>query len=165
MEIDGFVNHELCSLIIEKYKNDSKTKPNGLTISNYKEWDEINEKLFKIIKTGHTRYINYIDAMFPNVPEKLLTVENYEFRIENHEKGYNWVFPSLKMENNRNILFKFFIHLNDVTEGGETDFLYKKVKPTTGKLVIFPSTWTSLHRGLECKDKYVITGTFYSKAP
>ena len=53
-------------------------------------------------------------------------------------------------------------YLNDVEIGGETDFINFKIKPTTGKLVIFPSTWTYPH----CanipisNDKYIITGWF-----
>jgi hypothetical protein len=56
----------------------------------------------------------------------------------------------------------WMLYLNDVVEGGETEFLYqsKRVKPKTGRLVIWPAGWTHTHRGnppLE-GEKYIITG-------
>jgi len=41
------------------------------------------------------------------------------------------------------------LYLNDVEEGGETEFLYqsKRVKPQQGTMMLFPSTWTHTHRG------------------
>ena len=40
-------------------------------------------------------------------------------------------------------------YLNDVEEGGETEFYHQqlKVKPTRGSLVIFPAYFTHLHKG------------------
>ena len=41
--------------------------------------------------------------------------------------------------------FVFSIYLNDVDEGGETEFLHfsKRVKPKTGRIVIWP-LWFSI---------------------
>ena len=57
--------------------------------------------------------------------------------------------------------FVFSIYLNDVEEGGETEFLHfsKRVKPKTGRIVIWPAAFPYLHRGnppLSGK-KYIIT--------
>jgi hypothetical protein len=54
------------------------------------------------------------------------------------------------------------IFLNDVEEGGETEFLHQslRVKPKKGTLCIFPANFTHLHRGnppLSGK-KYLATG-------
>jgi len=50
-------------------------------------------------------------------------------------------------------------YLNDVEEGGETEFYYQEIsiKPKKGSLVIFPTTWTHLHRGRMpiSNDKYI----------
>jgi hypothetical protein len=52
-------------------------------------------------------------------------------------------------------------YLNDVTEGGETEFFYqqRKVEAKAGRLVIFPSGFTHTHRGnvSRSEDKYIIT--------
>jgi len=56
----------------------------------------------------------------------------------------------------------FILYLNDIEEGGETEFLYqhKRVSPKTGRILIFPSAFTHLHRGNPPLkgDKYIITG-------
>jgi hypothetical protein len=56
--------------------------------------------------------------------------------------------------------------LNDVNEGGETYFIDGKVKPTTGKLLLFPATWTYLHKGdiPRSNSKYIITGWLYNNS-
>ncbi len=54
----------------------------------------------------------------------------------------------------------WLIYLNDVPEGGETDFLYQQasIKPTTGSLVLSPCGFTHTHRGRTpiSNDKYVL---------
>lgn len=58
----------------------------------------------------------------------------------------------------------FMTYLNDLDDGGETEFLYQKlkVKPVKGKTVIFPADWTHTHRGIPSfkQDKYIATGWF-----
>jgi hypothetical protein len=54
------------------------------------------------------------------------------------------------------------IYLNDVEEGGETEWLYqhKRVKPKTGTVCIWPSGFTHTHRGNPplSNEKYITTG-------
>lgn len=58
----------------------------------------------------------------------------------------------------------WMIYLNDVTDGGDTEFLYQhmKVQPKKGTLVIWPAGITHPHRGNPpySNDKYVATGWF-----
>lgn len=53
------------------------------------------------------------------------------------------------------------LYLNDVEEGGETEFLYyhKRVKPKKARLVLFPCEYTHTHRGNPplSNEKYIIT--------
>ena len=53
-------------------------------------------------------------------------------------------------------------YLNDVEEGGETEFLYqsKRVKSKKGRIVICPSGFTHTHRGNPPLkgNKYMING-------
>tara|TARA_R110001592_G_scaffold182774_2_gene426158 strand:+ start:4514 stop:5134 length:621 start_codon:yes stop_codon:yes gene_type:complete len=61
----------------------------------------------------------------------------------------------------------FILYLNNVTEGGETGFLFKedgkddffKVKPEIGKLIIHPASWPYIHKGYMPKsdNKYILT--------
>ena len=57
------------------------------------------------------------------------------------------------------------LYLNDVDEGGETEYLISrrvKVKPEEGKLVFWPAGYTHPHRGNPIYDgyKYIITGWY-----
>jgi hypothetical protein len=56
----------------------------------------------------------------------------------------------------------WMLYLNDVEEGGETEFLYqhKRFKPKTGTLVIWPAGYTHTHRGNPplSNTKYIVTG-------
>lgn len=60
----------------------------------------------------------------------------------------------------RHLVFMTF--LNDVTDGGETEFYYQKVKvkPEKGLTLIWGSDWTFTHRGIPSlsQDKYIATG-------
>ena len=55
-------------------------------------------------------------------------------------------------------------YLNDINEGGGTDFMHQNytVKPKKGKTVIWPSDWTYTHKGQIAPNehKYIITGWF-----
>lgn len=60
----------------------------------------------------------------------------------------------------------FIWYLNDIDIGGETEFWGNvKIIPKRGMLVLFPATWTYIHRGCvpNSDDKYIITGWFCSK--
>jgi len=58
----------------------------------------------------------------------------------------------------------WMIYMNDVTDGGDTEFLYQqiKVQPKAGTLVIWPAGITHPHRGNPpySNEKYVVTGWF-----
>ena len=57
----------------------------------------------------------------------------------------------------------FMWYLNDIDIGGETEFWGNvKIIPKRGMLVLFPATWTHIHRACVpiSDDKYIITGWF-----
>ena len=55
----------------------------------------------------------------------------------------------------------WMVYLNDVDEGGETEFLFQglKIKPERNKGVIWPGGFTHTHRGNKpvSNDKYILT--------
>ena len=57
----------------------------------------------------------------------------------------------------------FFVYLNDVAVGGETEFvsLDLKVSAECGKVLVFPPTWQYRHAGKSpvSNDKYIV-GTY-----
>jgi len=58
----------------------------------------------------------------------------------------------------------FMTYLNDVSDGGETEFYHQKlkVKPEKGLTIIWPADWTFTHRGVvsPSQDKWIITGWY-----
>ena len=60
----------------------------------------------------------------------------------------------------------FMTYLNDIYDGGETEFFYQKIKmkPKKGLTLIWPSAWTHTHKGHLTKEKkYLITGWYKFK--
>ena len=58
----------------------------------------------------------------------------------------------------------YMLYLNDVTDGGGTEFTHQKmlIKAEKGKLVIWPADFTHTHRGVvsPTETKYITTGWF-----
>tara|TARA_B100001939_G_C16694608_1_gene510194 strand:+ start:89 stop:685 length:597 start_codon:yes stop_codon:yes gene_type:complete len=83
--------------------------------------------------------------------QKTLPTEGYHVWHLEHNAGFE----------NEARAFVFSIYLNDVEEGGETEFLHfsKRVKPKTGRIVIWPAAFPYLHRGNPplSGEKYIIT--------
>ena len=83
--------------------------------------------------------------------QKTLPTEGYHVWHVEHGRGFD-------MEPRA---FVFSIYLNDVEEGGETEFLHfsKRVKPKTGRIVIWPAAFPYLHRGNPplSGQKYILT--------
>jgi len=67
---------------------------------------------------------------------------------------------------NRKRELVFMTYLNDVYVGGETEFLFQKIKfqPRKGLTIIWPAGWTHLHRGCPAptEEKLITTGWFES---
>ena len=77
-------------------------------------------------------------------------------------EGYHtWHCENAEMKS-RNRILAFMVYLNDVTEGGETEFLYQKCrfKSERNTLLVWPAQFTHVHRGNPplSNDKYIITG-------
>lgn len=81
------------------------------------------------------------------------------------EGNYNYwhceVYPQANSVDALHRTLLFMYYLNDVDEGGTTDFFYqdKQIKPKKGRMVIAPAYFTHTHRGCTPKsnDKYIIT--------
>jgi len=61
----------------------------------------------------------------------------------------------------------FATYLNDVNEGGETEFIHQKlkIKAEKGLTAIFPVEWTHTHKGIPApkEKKYIVTGWYCYK--
>ena len=83
--------------------------------------------------------------------QKTLPTEGYHVWHVEHGKGFEHLSRA----------FVFSIYLNDVEEGGETEFLHfsKRVQPKTGRIVIWPAGFPYVHRGNPplSGEKYILT--------
>jgi len=73
-----------------------------------------------------------------------------EFRIKRYNVGGKERFDTHVDVNDHpsaRRFLSFFWYLNDVEEGGETVFKDLEIKPSEGKLVIFPPLWMYPHKG------------------
>jgi hypothetical protein len=90
-----------------------------------------------------------------------IQAQKYQAGIGNYNYWHCEVFPQAPLNEplHRTLLFMFY--LNDVAEGGETEFYYqnKAIRPTAGRMVIAPAYFTHTHRGCVPKsnDKYILT--------
>jgi len=96
--------------------------------------------------------------------KKLATHNILEVKIQKTKvgEGYHmWHCENAEMKA-RNRILAFSVYLNDVAEGGETEFLYQKCrfKPERNNMLVWPSQFTHVHRGNPplSNDKYIITG-------
>ncbi len=77
-----------------------------------------------------------------------------------HWHSEHFPHPSDPSQKSLHRVLLWLIYLNDVEEGGETEFFYQqaKIKPAQGSLVLAPCTFTHTHRGSipVSNDKYVL---------
>ncbi|MEL7798164.1 2OG-Fe(II) oxygenase [Idiomarina loihiensis] len=86
-------------------------------------------------------------------------------RYRKGEGNYNYwhceAFPQKGSTEPLHRALLFMYYLNDVDEGGETDFYYQErsLKPKAGQMVIAPAYFTHTHRGRipVSNDKYILT--------
>ena len=174
---DDTLTEEFCEHLIQKFNNDDRrvegkiggppgTGPRvikeikqstDLNISNLEEWKEEDEVLFKSLNTNLEEYSNYVPDCF----RKYIRNESKDtgYQIQRTEPGgfYRWHNDS----NDQCRMVTFLWYLNTIKEDGYTQFCNGlKVQPERGKIMIFPATWTYVHRGYPPKNevKYICTG-------
>jgi|TARA_E500000318_G_scaffold187_1_gene252 hypothetical protein len=176
---DNYITEEECQKAIKLYKNQDKfnktvNRIGGENASILKKqdqqyfangdnidvwWKDLKTMMFNfdIAWNHYLKNVGADDAY--GVPfnfttlkiQKTLPTEGYHVWHIEHGQGYE----------NEARAFVFSIYLNDVKEGGETEFLHfsKRVKPKTGRIVIWPAGFPYVHRGNPplSGEKYILT--------
>ncbi len=168
-EMKNNLPSELCSNIIERFEIDDRKQPgatNGgvnpqmknsldLMISNLPEWEDVVHLLDDRLKRNMMEYQEFLYDVLPN-QFNILDTWHSSYQIQ--KSGYyRWHHDHIT-EYGRDRILTFIWYLNTIEEGGETGFVYKKIKPETGKFIFFPSTWDYVHCGFDAHNKYIITG-------
>lgn len=178
------LSDELCDMIIKYYHISNETY-DGVTHSgldksikdtkdmiipndpsNESHWRYINDKLYESLYSNLLIYLKNIKPeedykIFPTnrLTEGLFMIQKYQ-----KNKGKYIYHNDSSFESTKYRVITYIWYLNDVEEGGETEFCGEyRVKPEKGKLVLFPATWTFPHCGKMpiSHDKYIITGWLY----
>ena len=116
----------------------------------------------------------FLDVFFQKIYPQYVKKFDYINKLERHtiyeikiqktspKEGYHSWHSETGGPHNRNRLLAFTLYLNDVEEGGETEFLYHsiRIKPKKNRLIIWPAAFTHVHRGNPplSNEKYIITG-------
>jgi len=170
---DNFFTNELIQKYIEYYNYGEK---NNLVFfrkeKNLRKDTAITTMgLERAVKYDNHELINNIySQIYPLYVEKfplLNTTDKhtvYEVKIQKTKpsEGYHVWHTELMGKKDQSRLFAFMLYLNDVTEGGETEFLYQKcrVTPVKNRFILWPAGITHMHRGNPplSNDKFVLTG-------
>jgi hypothetical protein len=177
---------ELCQDIITLFES-SPDKSEGMTlggiqkkikdttdliISKSQKWIDIYECLENELKHNIQNYKSLIQEKCGDETYKIIDgkfeitpfmVQRY---IQNEGKytHHNDFMVDYSKKMYRVITYLFY--LNDVIEGGETEFFCGEIKivPKCGKLILFPSSWTFPHCGKMplSSNKYIITGWIFT---
>ena len=172
--IGAFINPDLCDKMIQYYNtSDMKYRDFVLDMGEKKNYDSsirdnyscpmqgsISEEYLSSLIHVFNLYYNF----FPLAQTGTRSRIDYPVKIQKYDPpqgGYHSVHCERSTEFlNRHLVF--MTYLNDVTDGGETEFVYQnlKVKPQKGLTLIWPSDWTYSHRGLKSptQEKYIATG-------
>ncbi len=107
---------------------------------------------------GKPNLLNLIKYLFRLAP---INAQKYNQNEGNYKYWHSEIFPQLGQNDALHRVLLFIIYLNDVEEGGETDFYYQQqsIKPKAGSMIIAPCGFTHTHRGNIplSSDKYVLT--------
>ena len=120
----------------------------------------LTEYFIKTIqKSIYPHYFN----QYPYLPIEAWEIKSFKIQKTLPTEGFHqWHGEWSPKKQNINRFLVYSLYLNDVEEGGETEFLYQslRVSPTKGSLIIFPSFYTHIHRGnTPLKGtKYILTG-------
>ncbi|AIX16551.1 hypothetical protein Syn7803US13_26 [Synechococcus phage ACG-2014f] len=183
LTIPNSLSDKLCDDIIHKFDSDDRVdygkinmgdvdtevkRCKELFISILDNWRDLDNQVFNASVKGLSQYREYINELYD--ADYLLGSDNSDqgYRVKRYDIGedyFHW-HHDLRIDENRRMRSVAFIwYLNDVEEGGETEFSNGlKIRPEKGKLLLFPSTWNNVHRGNTpiSNTKYAITSFLYS---
>ena len=171
-------NNKLCNEITQFFENNKELQTQGITsygkdLKAKKTTDipvnphDLKNPKFEVLKQYMDElYKCFIDYQnqWPFLKSVIKVVDVPGFNIQKYSRGDHFA----KLHSERTTLdtlhrlFAWMTYLNDVDDGGQTNFIHYgiKIKPETGKTLIWPAEWTHAHTGeiLKSGTKYIVTG-------
>ena len=171
-------NNKLCNEITQFFENNKELQIQGITsygkdLKAKKTTDipvnphDLKNPKFEVLKQYMDElYKCFIDYQnqWPFLKSVIKVVDVPGFNIQKYSRGDH--FALLHSERTTldtlHRLFAWMTYLNDVDDGGQTNFSHYeiKIKPETGKTLIWPAEWMHAHTGeiLKSGTKYIVTG-------
>jgi hypothetical protein len=110
----------------------------------------------------YTKKYPYCNNFSPWIISEGFNIQYYQPPSGGFTKWHTERVSSKSPNSTRHLVF--MTYLNDVNDGGETEFYHQKIKikPKRGLTVIWPADWTHVHRGIisPTEEKYIVTGWF-----
>lgn len=173
---DGFIEPKLCKTLIDIFEKQKEmfsfnrvqgefTLPaekndESISYSKHNNWPAELDELCGKVKQLLEVYIQKTDFI------KISGIKELHFtntKIQKTQPGGGYHMWHLEHQNrgDANRVLVFTIYLNDIKDGGETEFLHQniRVQPKTGRIVIFPAGYPYIHRGNPPlkEEKYILT--------
>jgi hypothetical protein len=128
-----------------------------LDISDMAPFRMFSEKFWSAVYPAYSEEYGILNNGFAHMTIRLAKIQKTEIG-----GGYHvWHCEDGDPNVMRRVL-TFILYLNDVDDGGETEFLYypKRVKAKQGRLILWPAGFTHTHRGNPplSNTKYIMTG-------
>ena len=124
-----------------------------------------NNELIKIYTNYLTAGLKAYSQKYEYFNPELCIQEGFNIQHYGPGQGYKrWHNERGEYQINQRALV-FMTYLNDVPDGGGTEFAYYpelKIKPKKGLTLLWPTDFTHTHRGIISQhEKYIITGWFH----
>ena len=169
---DDVIDADSCNMLIGKFEmaeedqyenvrqaeRDKAIAFTQINLVNNEDWASVQNGMLQVFQDYIMAYINDCKIQPKQWPETY----GYEaIRMKRYQNNnYDRFDPHVDVKNyetSRRFL-AFFIYLNDVDEGGETEFINinkpgtyipLKITPRRGRLLMFPPLWMYYHAGLK----------------
>lgn len=181
---ENAISPELCKAFIETFETSDEKRPgvsygpDGKSSTGDKKstditfhpgylqhpnWGPLLNNLIAILEKGQQDYFDRHSLAFSKLDPLQISPN---FNIQRYEPGegfHGWHCERATVKYSNRFLV-WAIYLNTVTDRGETEFFYQHhfESAVEGKLIIWPSDWMYLHRGVPSltQTKYILTGWF-----
>ena len=175
-----FINDEVCDDMLQSFLDNSSRANRGViyssiekkTIVETKQKDSYDMHFHSdSVFYPFSEYLLQLNEVLNKYLKKYPEADNLDrfgirekINIQKYPPGGGYKKWHFEEGGHMNRCLVFMTYLNDVTDEGETEFLYQefKIQPKKGLTLMWPAYWTHTHRGVVSKtqEKYIVTGWY-----
>ena len=183
------LSKDFCNQVINKFETDPYRKAGEVdqnnpridknlkvtidtTITHNIAWREEDEVLYKALGNALYEYEIHLQKTSSGKwnlhPSDGYQVKDTGYMVQKYEPNgfYNW-HHDWCMNEGWSRIYTYIWYINTIKEedGGWTEFIDgTRIQPKVGSILLFPATWTYVHRGYTTKvPKYIVTGWIYAR--